>query len=224
MPTPAQAWQNEIPRTITNQKTNNQKSNSKRKTTTSTSDNDFDNKTTTTVETTVSYTQDMVSELQNASQQTSQQITDLLQTRQHQQLTIDSHTERLSALDSYIESKFSSLTQNMDSLEREQQTQQQQQEQFQTNLKTFSAKIPTLTDNLEKQQQQLLKYFRKQNKINRQLMADVQNLKQNQINQQTMISTLQAFMLSMQTTAPHTIKPAANTQTTKAQNTRRNTG
>jgi hypothetical protein len=78
MPNPKQAWKEDIPKTIMN----NKKTSVKRKTYTSTTDQDMDNNTTTTVNTTASYTQDTISELQNHSQQQQAIINNLLEQKQ----------------------------------------------------------------------------------------------------------------------------------------------
>jgi hypothetical protein len=49
-----------------------------------------------------------------------------------------------------------------------------------------------------------MRYLSKQNKINRQVQDKLKRLRETQSHQQTMISTLQAVVLSIQNTAPTT--------------------
>jgi DNA repair exonuclease SbcCD ATPase subunit len=238
-------WKKDIPRTISKQ--DGKKQPSKRKTYTQAQDFDNDNNTTTTVNTQGSYTQDTISELQSNSYQ-HQQLIDahnkkfealeqkILHTDHYQQL-VDSHTERLeehesemtahtqrlNTLDSQTQEKFSSFTSNLATLEEEQQVQQRHQEQLARDIANCSTQLPTLTETMEQQQKQLIKYFRRQNKINAQTDNEIKKLRETQATHQTMITTLQAIVLSLQNSGPPTpmsqqrlrkrLKPRTQTET-----------
>jgi chromosome segregation ATPase len=151
MPDPKNAWKKDIPRTIDkpDKKQVNKKNNSSK-----TYSLDNDNNTTTTVNTQSSYTQDTISELQNNSHQHQQLLEShtrrikainntIANTTQYQD-RINNHTERLDQLDStnqaynqrldsindYVREQLSTFTNNLATLEEEQQIQQRQQDQM----------------------------------------------------------------------------------------------
>jgi predicted nucleic acid-binding Zn-ribbon protein len=225
MPDPRNAWKQDIPTTINKV---DKKSNSKRKNTTSTNDLDNDNNTTTTVNTQSSYTQDTISELQNNSYQHQQlldthtrrieDITNTISSTPHYQQIVNDHTVRLDSMDSnnlslnqrlntideQVQEQLSTLTSNLATLEEEQQVQQRQQEQMRRDIDLYSTQVPTLMENMEKQQQQLIKYFRRQNKINAQTNNEIIKQRKTQSTHQEMIATLQALVLSIQNSTPST--------------------
>jgi hypothetical protein len=223
MPDPRNAWKQDIPTTINKV---DKKSNSKQKNTTSTSDLDNDNNTTTTVNTQSLYTQDTISELQNNSYQHQQllnthtrrieDITNTISSTSHYQQIVNDHTVRLDSMDSnnlslnqrlntideQVQEQLSTLTSNLATLEEEQQVQQRQQEQMSRDIELYSTQVPTLIENMEKQQQQLI--FRRQNKINAQTNNEIIKLRKIQATHQGMIATLQALVLSIQNNTPST--------------------
>jgi hypothetical protein len=232
MPDPKNAWNEGIPKTIT--KHEQKKSNTKRKSNTYTreqgkdKDNENDNNTTTTVNTQASYTQATISELQNSSYQ-HQQLLDIHSRRIdgidetivdtiHYQQLVDSHTNqlesvesttqnidrRLDTIDRQFQERISTITNNLATIEEEQQVQQRQQEQMTRDIERNAMQLPTITENLEAQQKQLLKYFRRQNKMNRQTDTEIKKLRETQSKHETMIATLQAIVLQLQNSAPPT--------------------
>jgi hypothetical protein len=72
------------------------------------------------------------------------------------------------------------------------------------DISNCAVQLPTITETMEKQQQQLIKYFRKQNKINDQNNKELQKLRETQAKHQTMIATLQAIVLKIQSSGPST--------------------
>jgi hypothetical protein len=72
------------------------------------------------------------------------------------------------------------------------------------DIANCSTQLPTITETMEEQQKQLIKYFRKQNKINAQHDKEIKKLRETQETHQTMISTLQAIVLQLQNSSPST--------------------
>jgi translation initiation factor 2B subunit (eIF-2B alpha/beta/delta family) len=72
------------------------------------------------------------------------------------------------------------------------------------DIDRYSTQVPTLMENMEKQQQQLIKDFRRQNKINAQTNNEIIKLRKTQSTHQEMIATLQALVLSIQNSTPST--------------------
>jgi hypothetical protein len=68
------------------------------------------------------------------------------------------------------------------------------------DIASSSAQLPTILENMEKQHKQLLRYFRKQNKINKQTNEEVNKIRKTQATHQKMIATLQELVLSLQNT------------------------
>jgi hypothetical protein len=224
MPDPRNAWKKDIPKTInkSDKKSNNRSKNK------SSAEQDNDNNITTTANTQASYTQDTISDLQNSSYQHKQlldnhtrQIEALTNTasntQQNQQLinehtvrldTIDSshrtYNQRLESIDDYVREHLSTMSNTIANLEEEQQIQQHQQEQMTNDIASSAEQLPTIVENMEKQQHQLLKYFRRQNKINAQTNNELNKLRSIQATHQEMITTLQALVLSLQNHNPST--------------------
>jgi hypothetical protein len=225
MPDPRNAWKTDIPKTINK---SDKRPNNRHKTTGKHTDHDNDNHTTTTVNTQSSYTQDTISELQYNSYQHQQlldnhtrrieTLTATISTHQQAQQTVLEHTDRLDTLDTiyqthnqrmdsideYVRTQLSTFTYNLAHLEEEQQVQQRQQNQMARDIETSSSQLPTILENMEKQQKQLLKYFRKQNKINAQTNDELNKLRRTQATHQEMISTLHTLVLSLQNSTPST--------------------
>jgi DNA repair exonuclease SbcCD ATPase subunit len=210
LPHPSEALKTDIPKTITgnNQKQAGKHQNTKRKSTTRSSNHELDNQTTTTVNTQASYTQDTISELQNTSQQ-HHQIFEEHKKRfddhndLHQQ-SITQQSTRLATLDEQLTSQLSHMSQNIADLEEQQKIQQEHLDQHIRDTDIVAARIPTLTENMDTKQSQLLRFFKRQNNINKQTKKDLHRLQQNQATHQTMITTLQKIVLALQTTSPPT--------------------
>jgi hypothetical protein len=234
MPDPKNAWKKDIPKTITRpdvKKTHirkKQSAYSRSSTNTYEKENDNDNNTLTTVNTQASYTQDTISELQNNSYQHQQMLdthnrridvidATIVNTLHYQQL-VDAHgarleeietnapnvDRRLDTIDRQIQERLSALTSNLATLEEEQQIQQRHQEQMARDIERNASQLPTITENMESQQKQLIKYFRRQNKINRQTDNELKKLRATQSTHETMITTLQAIVLQLQNSSPAT--------------------
>jgi DNA repair exonuclease SbcCD ATPase subunit len=225
VPDPNDVWKKDIPKTIT--KSDN-KQQHKRRSNNTTNDHEYDNNTTTTVNTQASYTQDTISELQNNSYQHQQMmdthakrldaIDKKIEKTENIQRSIDEHTsrieknesenatlhQRLLNIDTQMQEKLSKFTSNLATLEEEQQIQQRHQEQLTEDVARCSSQLPTITETLEQQQQQLIKYFKRQNKINKQSDAEIKKLRATQESHQKMIATLQAIVLSLQSNRPST--------------------
>jgi hypothetical protein len=226
MPDPKDIWKKDIPKSITKQE--NKKQQNKRRNNNQSLDHDNDNNTTTTVNTQSSYTQETISELQNNSYQ-HQQLLDnhirrfeaidkQIEASKQQQHLVDEHDKRLvtheseistnrqqiQTLDNKWQEKFSSFSSNLATLEEEQQVQQRHQEKLTQDIASCSHQLPTITETMEQQQKQLIKYFRRQNKINAQTDKEIKKLKETQATHQTMISTLQAIVLQLQNSSPPT--------------------
>jgi hypothetical protein len=191
-------------------------------------DNDNDNYTTTTVNTQASYSQETISELQNSSFQHQQiiethtmridTIDEMIVNTHHYQQLVDSHTTQLEGLDStavtinrrldtidrQIEEQLHNITTSLATIEEEQQVQQRQQEQMNRDIERNAAQLPSITENIETQQKQLIKYFRRQNKMNLQTDKEITKLRATQQTHETMIATLQAIVLQLQKSAPPT--------------------
>jgi chromosome segregation ATPase len=218
VPDPNAVWKKDIPKTIT--KTDN-KQQHKRRSHNSTNNHENDNNTTTTVNTQASYTQDTISELQNNSYQHQQimdnhanrldaidkkfEKTDYIQRRVEDHTTkiekyeseAAAHHQRLLNIEAQIQEKLSKSTSNLATLEEEQQIQRRHQEQLIADVASCSSQLPTITETMEQQQQQLIKYFKRQNKINKQNDTKIKKLRATQESHQKMIATLQAIVLSL---------------------------
>jgi hypothetical protein len=96
------------------------------------------------------------------------------------------------------------MTNNLATIEKEQQIQQRHQEQMTRDIERTAAQLPSITENIESQQKQLIKYFRRQNRINSQTDKEMKKLRDTQKTHETMIATLQAIVLQIQNTAPPT--------------------
>jgi transcriptional regulator len=112
--------------------------------------------------------------------------------------------QRLLNLDAQIQEKLSKFTSNLATLEEEQQIQQRHQDQLTADVAYCSSQLPPITETLEQQQQQLIKYFKRQNKINKQTDMEIKKIRATQESHQTMIATLQAIVLSLQSNGPST--------------------
>jgi chromosome segregation ATPase len=123
------------------------------------------------------------------------------------------HSNRLAAIDSQLRAQLAKIVENQNILEEEQQIHHQQQHQFTIDMGNFSSQLPTITETLERQQQQLLKYFRRQNKFNNKTNTEIENLRKTQASQENMISTLQSIVLLLQLTTPPT--PQSHQRTRK---------
>jgi hypothetical protein len=199
--------------------------NQNKKTLTYKSVTETDNHTITTVNTQDSYLQDTISELQNTSQQHQQvleelqiqhqqqhqlleqhttSVNDIEATLQNHQQILDHHSSRVDEAESTFQTHVSNFNSRLATLEEEQQVQQRLHDKLQEKTTKHSNDLQSLSQNLDEQQNQLLKYLRKQNKINDHNSNEINQLKQTQTNQQTMISTLQTLVLSLQNTAPRT--------------------
>jgi DNA repair exonuclease SbcCD ATPase subunit len=230
MPDPKDVWKKDIPSTITKQDNKKQspKQHSKRRYNNQSQDLDMDNNTTTTANTQSSYTQDTISELQNNSYQHQQTLENHIRridaldkqvesaknyhqkvedhnTRiTEQETSTENISQRLQTLDDKVLEKFSAFSRNLATLEEEQQIQQRHSEQMTQDIARCSTQLPTITETMEEQQQQLIKYFRRQNKINAQHDKEIKKLRATQDTHQTMISTLQAIVLQLQNSSPST--------------------
>jgi hypothetical protein len=116
----------------------------------------------------------------------------------------DQHTSRLQAIEDDLQTNLSTFNRRFATLEEEQQVQQRHHDKLQEDANQNATHIQSLTDNLEEQQKQLLKYVEKQNKINQHTNRDVIQLKKTQASHQTMLSTLQTLVLSLQSKQPAT--------------------
>jgi hypothetical protein len=72
------------------------------------------------------------------------------------------------------------------------------------DIQRHSTQLPSITESLETQQKQLIKYFRRQNKINKQTDDEIKKLRDTQNDHKTLIATLQAIVLAIQNTGPPT--------------------
>jgi hypothetical protein len=101
------------------------------------------------------------------------------------------------------------------------------QNKFTEDISKASARASQMTETIESQQKQLMRYLSKQNKINQQVRDELKTLQETQSHQQTMISTLQAVVLSIkiQPQQHHLAKSGIGRNTTqitrKPPNTRR---
>jgi hypothetical protein len=182
-----------------------QKSNdTKRKTMSYKSVVETDTHTITTVNTQDSYLQDTISDLQNTSQQHQQSIEDLQTCNQQHKNAINQQATKLDELESTVQTHRSLFNSRLATLEEEQQVQQRHHDQLQVEFNQHSSETQMLSANLDEQQQQLLKFIKKQNKINSHTARDVQQLQKTQATHQTMIATLQSMVLSLQNNEPAT--------------------
>jgi hypothetical protein len=196
-----------------NKRLNTQKPNTQpKKTMTYKSVTETDNHTITTVNTQDSYLQDTISDLQNTSQQHQQFLEDLqTQHQQHQQRLVQ-HSAQIQETDTTLQTHVSNFNSRLATLEEEQQVQQRLHDKIQAESSQHSTELQLLNENLEAQQNQLIKYLRKQNKINSHNSKEIQQLKQTQTTHQTMISTLQNLVLSLQSKEPSTPQTQQRTQ------------